>query len=82
MTGDKVVAQVEMLPEPFNEAFMGVIYNEEREPIPVYDQIMCIAIAAREYEESESEAHERIQAAAYDFPMVLVDTSVSPNVLH
>lgn len=82
MTGDRVVAQVEMLPEPFNDAFMGVIYNEEREPIPVYDQIMCIAIAAREYGVSDSEAHERVQAAAYDFPMVLVDTSVSPNVLH
>lgn len=72
--------ELEMLPEEYDDAFLGLSYNIEGVPFPCYSLDECARIASEEMDVSIDEAVDGIRQVAIVRKIIFVEEMPAQNV--
>lgn len=72
--------QLEMLPDEYNDAFLGLSYNMEGIPFPCYSLDECARIASEEMDVTIDEAIDGIRQVAVVRQIIFVEEMPAQHV--
>jgi len=72
--------QIEMLPDEYNDAFLGLSYNMEGTPFPCYSLDECARIASEEMDVTIAEAIDGMRQVAIVRQIIFIEEMPAQNV--